>query len=296
MNDLIADGAELERLFTGTEWAEGPVWLPESQSLRWSDIPNNRILEYDSITGQTIVFRDGAEFTNGRTLDLEGRVVQCSHGRRAIERETEDGPVVVVDHFGPHRLNSPNDIVVASDGSIWFSDPPYGIAAWGREGHPGEEEYGGSFVFRFDESTGVIAPMITDMVRPNGLAFNLDETILYVSDTAEIDVPGGLAHIRAYDVVDGQCVNSRVFAEPRPGVSDGFRVDREGRIWTSSLSSVQVFAPSGELLARIPVPEKSSNLCFGGIDGSDLYVTASTSLYRIRTTTTAAPRAVRSEQ
>lgn len=290
MTDLIASGAVLEKLYTGSEWAEGPVWIPELRSLRWSDIPNNRILQYDSVTGETVAFRDHAEFTNGRTLDLQGRVVQCSHGRRAVERETPDGPVTIVDHYGLHRLNSPNDIVFASDGSMWFSDPSYGIASSGHEGHPGEEEYGGCYVFRFDESVGTLTPVITDMVRPNGLAFNLDESVLYVSDTSEIDVPGGVAEIRAYDIVDGTCVNPRIFAEPRPGVPDGFRVDREGRIWTSSLSAVQVFAPSGELLGKVEVPEKSSNCCFGGPDGSDLYITASTSLYRIRTTTTAAPR------
>jgi gluconolactonase len=286
MSDLIAPGAELEHLFTGAIWSEGPLWIPQSATVRWSDIPNNRILEFDSASGTTDVFRDNAEYTNGRTLDRSGRVVQCSHGRRAIERETDTGPVTLVDHWGDARLNSPNDIVVARDSTIWFTDPPYGIAPGGVEGHPGELEYGACYVFHFDEATGDLTPVITDMVRPNGLAFSPDESILYVSDTAGIDVPNGSAHIRAYDVIDGRCVNGRIFADPQPGVSDGFRIDTEGRLWTSSGDSVQIFSPDGELLHRVPVPEKIANVCFGGPDGRDLYIAASTSLYRIRTTTT----------
>jgi gluconolactonase len=290
MTSLIAHGAELEHLSSGCSWAEGPVWLPDTESVRWSDIPNDRILEFRSRTGLTTVHRQGVEFTNGRTLDLDGNVVQCSHGNRAVEREIGGLATVIVDRWQGKRLNSPNDVVVASDGAIWFTDPPYGILPEGHEGHAGVEEYGGCFVFRFDESTGSLTAVITDMIRPNGLAFSADESVLYVSDTSGDDVPGGVAHIRAYDVVDGSCVNGRVFAEPRPGVPDGFRVDNAGRIWTSSASGVQIFASTGELIEQIAVPEAVSNLCFGGADGSDLYITASTSLYRIRTTVTQALR------
>jgi gluconolactonase len=282
----------LEKLYTGAVWSEGPVWLPESQSLRWSDIPNNRILEYATATGETRVHREDVEFTNGRTLDLQGRVVQCSHGRRSVEREVDGVPTTIVDRFDGRRFNSPNDVVVASDGSIWFTDPPYGILS-DVEGHRAEQEYDGCFVFRFDEVSGKVTAVITDMVHPNGLAFSPDERVLYVADTGRLvdrDAPG---HIRAYDVIDGACANPRLFAEVRPGVADGFRVDAEGRVWTSSEDSVQVFAPDGELLERIPVPEKVGNLCFGGPDGRNLYVVASTSLYRIRTTTRAAVRPVR---
>ncbi len=269
---------ELEKLWTGGEWLEGPLWLPDSQSVRFSDIPNNRILEFDRASGETHVHRENVEYTNGRTLDREGRVVQCSHGRRAVEREVDGEVEVLVDHWEGGRFNSPNDVVVASDGVIWFTDPPYGIQASGREGHPGEEEYGGCFVFRFDPTTAVATPVITDMVHPNGLAFSPDETLLYVADT------GGEAvrHIRAYDVATGE---GRVFVKPS-GTPDGFRVDAAGRVWTSSSDAVQVFAVDGELLLDIPVPEVVSNVCFGGPDGTELYLTASTSLYRIRTTVT----------
>ncbi|PWC06414.1 SMP-30/gluconolactonase/LRE family protein [Mycetocola zhujimingii] len=275
---LIA--GELEKLWTGGEWLEGPLWLPGSESVRFSDIPNNRILEFDRATGETRVHRDDVEYTNGRTLDLEGRVVQCSHGRRAVEREVDGEVEVLVDRWAGGRFNSPNDVVVASDGTIWFTDPPYGIQESGREGHPGVEEYGGCFVFRFDPATGVATPVITDMVHPNGLAFSLDEKLLYVADTGGESV----RHIRVYDVATGE---GRVFVHPS-GTPDGFRVDAEGRVWTSSSDAVQVFSSSGELELNIPVPEVASNVCFGGPDGSELYITASTSLYRIRTTVTSA--------
>jgi gluconolactonase len=274
----ILAGAELETLYRGTRWGEGPVWLPGTGRLRWSDIPNDRILEYDADTGRTEVYRQGVEFTNGRTLDLAGAVVQCSHGRRAVERDTGTGVVTLVDRWAGYRLNSPNDVVVASDGAIWFTDPPYGILS-DKQGHLAEPEYGGCYVFRYDELTGQIAPMVTDMVHPNGLAFAPGERVLYVSDTSALHDPGGYHHIRAYDVVDGECVNGRVFAEVSPGCPDGFRVDPHGRVWTSSGDSVQLYAPDATHLARIPVPEPVSNLCFAG---PDLYITAATSLYRVR--------------
>lgn len=276
---LIA--GELEKLWTGGDWLEGPVWLPESQSVRFSDIPNNRILEFDRGTGETQVHRSDVEYTNGRILDLEGRVVQCSHGRRAVEREVDGEVEVLVDRWEGGRFNSPNDVVVASDGAIWFTDPPYGIQASGREGHPGHQDYVGCFVFRLDPGTGVATPVITDLVHPNGLAFSPDEQLLYVTDTG---VTGG--HIRVYRVDTGE---GRIFATP-PGTTDGLRVDTAGRVWTSAGDAVQVFAADGELLLDLPLPEVASNVCFGGLNGTELYITASASLYRIRTTVTDAAR------
>lgn len=294
MSSLLAPDASLERLYTGTEWAEGPVWLPEPRALRWSDIPNNRIMQYHADDGRTVVYRENAEFTNGRTLDLDGAVVQCSHGRRAVERDTGGEVTVLVDRWEGKRLNSPNDVVVASDGSIWFSDPPYGIIS-AREGRVAGPEYGGEcYVFRFDERRGELTPVITDMVHPNGLAFSPDERILYVSDTGWVLDESDPRHIRAYDVVDGACVNGRVFAEIDEGWPDGFRVDEAGRVWSSSGDGVRVFAPDGELVLRVPVPEKIGNLCFGGPDGHDMYIAATSSLYRITTTTRGAPRPGRS--
>jgi gluconolactonase len=289
MSSLLAPGASLERLYTGTEWGEGPVWLAGIRALRWSDIPNNRILQYQADDGQTIVYRENAEFTNGRILDLNGQVVQCSHGRRAVERDTGGEVTVLVDRWQGKRLNSPNDVVVAADGSIWFTDPPYGILS-NREGRKADPEYGGCYVFRFDEQRGELTPVVTDMVHPNGLAFSLDERILYVSDTAGGRDNSAPRHIRAYDVKDGACANGRVFAETEVGVPDGFRIDEAGRLWSSSGDGVLVFAHDGELLLHVPVPEKVANLCFGGADGQDLYIAAASSLYRIRTATRSAAR------
>jgi gluconolactonase len=278
----LADTATLETLFSGTAWGEGPVWLPREERVRWSDIPNDRILEYDPGSGRAGVHRTGVGYTNGRTLDHSGAVLQCSHGRRAIERDAGGELSIVVDRFEGRRLNSPNDVVVARDGTIWFTDPPYGIHHSGAQGHPGEEEYGGSYVFRYDERTGRLDAVVTDMWHPNGLAFSPDESILYVSDTSVLWHADGHHHIRAYDVVDGTCRNGRVFAVIEPGVPDGFRVDADGRVWTSSGDGVQVYSAECAKLSVIELPEVASNLCFGGRDRRDLYITGKTSLFRVR--------------
>lgn len=282
---VLPDDAALEYLWTGATWGEGPLWMPAERVIRFSDIPGDRIMQFDPASGQTSVHRDAVEFTNGRTLDLDGSVIQCSHGRRAVEREAAGEVTTIVDSFGDARLNSPNDVVVASDGTIWFTDPAYGIEQ-PREGHAGEREYGECFVFRFDPRSGKLDPVIIDMEAPNGIAFSPDESVLYVSDTSGSNEDGrGNRSLRAYDVVDGRCKNGRVVTRAELGVIDGFRVDESGRIWTSSQDAIVVVDPAGTPVARIPVPETIANLCFGGVDGHDLYITASTSLYRIRTTT-----------
>ncbi len=284
---LVPDGASLVRVTTGATWSEGPVWLPAEGVLRWSDIPGDRILEVDPSEGVLRVHRDDVEFTNGRTLDLDGTVVQCSHGRRAIEREIDGVPTTVADRWEGHRLNSPNDVVVASDGAIWFTDPPYGIVQ-PHEGHPGEREYGGNFVFRVDPRDGTVSAMIRDVEEPNGLAFSPDESVLYVTDTscALRQDGSGNHHIVAYDVAaDLSCSSPRVFAVIEPGAADGIRVDEQGRVWSSSADSVQIFAPDGTPIGRIPVPETVGNLCFGGQDGTTLFIAATTSIYSIETTT-----------
>lgn len=284
---LLAPGAQLERVATGAGWSEGPVWLPRERVVRWSDIPGDRILEWDAATCETRVHRERVEFTNGRTLDREGRVVQCSHGRRAIEREVDGIVEVLVERHGGARLNSPNDVVVASDGAIWFTDPPYGIVQ-PHEGHPGEREYGGCHVFRFVEATGELSVATSAVQEPNGVAFSPDERILYVSDTSvALRRDGTGEHCIHAFAVDEQwrLAPLGVLASIEPGVPDGLRVDVEGRIWTSSADGVQVLGADGATLGRIPVPEVVGNLCFGGEDGHDLFVAASTSLYRIRTAT-----------
>jgi gluconolactonase len=224
-------------------------------------------------------------YTNGRTLDADGSVVQCSHGQRRVERDREGTVTALVDSFEGRRLNSPNDVVIARDGAIWFTDPPYGILPGTVEGHEGDQEYGGCYVFRYEPATNTLTEVITDLTYPNGLAFSPDESVLYVSDTA------GARHgvplkIGAYAVHDGVCRPTGSFIEfDDEHPADGLRVDEEGRIWTSAGPSVQVYSPSAELLATLTLPEKVANLCFGGPDGHDLYIAATTSLYRIRTTT-----------
>ncbi len=290
---LLAPGASLEKVAGGTRWAEGPVWIPELSRLRWSDVAGDAIHEFDPASGQASLYRSGVEYTNGRTLDLDGSVVQCSHGLRRVERDRDGTVTPIADHWAGGRFNSPNDVIVAADKSVWFTDPPYGIDPSGVEGHPGTSDYGACYVFRLeagsDPTAGAAVPVVTDMVHPNGLAFSPDESLLYVADTGYLQVEGAVGSLRVYDMVDGMPVNGRDFAEVRPGSTDGLRIDADGRIWSSSKDSVQVLSTTGEVLLKIDVPETVANLCWGG-DGHDLYITATTSLYRIRTAVLAAPR------
>jgi gluconolactonase len=300
MAGLIEPGSTLEKLGTGAVWAEGPVWLPDTRTCRFSDIPGDRILQFSEETGELTTYREGVGFTNGRTLDLDGSVVQCSHGFRRIERDRGGVVEELAARWSGARFNSPNDVVVKSDGTIWFTDPSYGIQKAG-EGYPGELEYGDHYVFRFDPGDGSVRPVVIDVEMPNGLAFSPDESLLYVADSGIVAPdgvrdpgrPGGHS-IHCYDVFDGRkCKNGREFVEVNPGLPDGFRVDETGNVWTSSADSVQVFDPQGQRVERVPVPETIANLCFGGDDGRTLYITATTSLYRIRTTVRDAAAVVR---
>jgi gluconolactonase len=278
----------LERLCTGARWSEGPVWIHDDDSVLWSDIPNDRMLRWSARDGMT-VWRERVEFTNGHTRDHDGTLLHCSHGLRAVFRTDVDGSRqrIVVDRWQGKRFNAPNDVVVKSDGTIWFTDPPYGLII-PEEGHGGESEIGDCYVFRHDPRTGATDPVTDLPIEPNGLAFSPDERVLYVSDTsAALEREAtGLACIWAFDVVDGVgLANGRTFADVSPGVPDGFRVDDKGWIYTSSLDSVQVFHPDGTRLGKIHVPEKVGNVTFGGPDRDVLYIAASTSLYRIRLST-----------
>ncbi|MET3919042.1 gluconolactonase [Variovorax sp. OAS795] len=285
----VVEGARLEKLCTGAAWSEGPVWMHEDDAVLWSDIPNDRMLRWSPKDGMS-VWRSGVEFTNGHARALNGDLLHCSHGLRAIVRTrvSADGvhagthDEIVVDRHLGKRLNSPNDIVVKRDGTIWFTDPPYGIAS-DREGHRAEREQAANFVFRFDPATGRLDAMTDAVEEPNGLAFSPDESLLYVSDTSAAmrSDGGGRHHLMVFDVHAGGLSNPRVFAEVNPGLPDGFRLDAAGWVYTSSLDSVQVYHPDGSLLGKIHVPEKVGNLCFGGARRNQLYIAASSSLYRI---------------
>ena len=281
--EMLPEGVDLERHFTGTAWAEGPVYFSDGDYVVWSDIPNDRMMRWSLSEGAS-VFREPAGYTNGNYLDRQGRLVSCEHGNRRISRTEPDGSVVtLVDRYDGNRLNSPNDLVVKSDGTIWFTDPPYGILS-DHEGHKAESELGANYVFRFDPETGELRIVGDDFDRPNGLCFSPDESILYVADSGEP------RHIRAFDVVDGEHIsNGRIFAVVRPGMPDGFRVDTKGNLFTSAWDGIQVYSPEGELLGKVLVPEeRTANCSFGGPDKSRLFITADRSLYSIKLNVTGA--------
>jgi gluconolactonase len=275
--------AKVERLATGFRWAEGPVWLGDTRCLLWSDIPNNRIMRWDEATGQTTVFRQPSNFANGNTRDRQGRLVTCLHGGRSIVRTEYDGTITTVaDRFDGKRLNSPNDVVVKSDGSIWFSDPVFGLLGY-YEGYKAEPEGPVTRVYRIDGATGALSVVADDVNGPNGLAFSPDESILYV-----VESRANPRLIAAYDVVGGtKLAKKRTFIDAGPGTPDGFRVDVDGNLWCGwgmgqeGLDGVHVYNPEGRLIGRIDLPERCANLCFGGTYRNRLFMVASTSVYAL---------------
>ena len=281
--DRIHRNAFLETIATGMLWAEGPVYFGDGNYLIWSDIPNNRMMRWLPGTGVE-VFRPDSNYANGNTRDCQGRLVSCEHGGRRVTRTEYDGTITVVaDNYQGRKLNSPNDVVVKSDGSVWFTDPPYGILS-DYEGNRAEMELDGCYVFRVDPETARVDIAVDDMVKPNGLAFSPDESILYVADSGVSHDPDGPHHIRAYDVRDGQeLANGRVFAEIDPGLPDGFRLDTDGYLWTSARDGVHCYAPDGTLVGKVLTPERVSNLTFGGPKKNRLFMTATTSVYSIYT-------------
>ena len=271
----------LDVLHTGCRWAEGPVWFGDHNCLVWSDIPENRMLRWHPETGVS-VFRADSNHSNGNTRDRQGRLVTCEHGKRRVTRTEHDGSITVIaDSYGGRPLNAPNDVIVHSDGGIWFSDPTYGIMGH-YEGFPAAQEQPTRNVYRVDPATGEIAIMVDDFTQPNGLAFSPDERTLYVADSSRSHDPDAGHHIRAFDVVDGRrLTNGRVFAAIEPGQPDGMRVDVEGNVWTSALDGVHVYAPDGTLLGKVRVPETVANLTFGGRKRNRLFIAATTSLYAV---------------
>ncbi|HKN36487.1 MAG TPA: SMP-30/gluconolactonase/LRE family protein [Terriglobales bacterium] len=279
--------AAVERLYTGTRWAEGPVWFGDGRYLLFSDIPNNRMLRWLEETGEVSVFRSPSNYSNGNCRDRQGRLITCEHDMRRVTRTEYDGTItVLMDHFQDKKLNSPNDLAVHSDGAIWFSDPGYGIMS-NYEGHKAPFELPAS-VYRLDPKTGEATVVATDMDKPNGLCFSPDEKRLYIVDTGIPKRAGDPRPIRVYDVVDGVRLNNgRMFANMSPGSSDGIRCDVDGNVWSAagwaggSYSGVHVFAPDGTLIGKIQLPETCANLCFGGAKKNRLFMAASQSLYAV---------------
>ena len=280
---LFNDGAHVDKLFTGCRWAEGPAYFFAGRYLVWSDIPNNRMLRYDETSGQVSVFRQPAGNSNGNTVDRQGRLVTCEHSGRRVSRTEHDGSITTIaDNWRGKRLNSPNDVVVKSDGSIWFTDPTYGIDT-DYEGDKADSEIGASNVYRADPASGEVEAVITDMVKPNGLAFSLDERQLYVVDTGRTHAPENPAHIRVFDIgAGGDVSGGRVFADCASGLYDGFRFDEGGRIWTSAHDGIHCYDPDGTLIGKVKVPEAVANCVFGGPKRNVLYICATTSLYSVR--------------
>lgn len=271
-------------------WAEGPVWL--ANSLFFSDIPKRRMLRW--IEGQsTSVALADSEFNNGNTTDLTGAMVSCVHGLRHVVRRPDPDKLtaseVIADSFEGKRLNSPNDVVVSSDGAIWFTDPPYGIVS-DYEGYSAESEIGANYVYRIDPANGTVAAVATDFDKPNGLAFSPDEKLLYIADSGaaagwhapEMDLAAP-HHVRVFEVAAGNLKHGRVFADITPGVPDGLRVDVTGNLWISAHDGIQCYRPDGSLIGRIVLPEPTANCCFGGPHGTDLFITSSSCVYRVRT-------------
>ncbi len=272
----VMGNAPVKRLATGFDWVEGPVWFGDANCLLFSDIPNNRIVRWseDGVT----TYRQPSNFANGHTRDRQGRFVSCEHGLRRVTRTEWDGTITVIaDSYQGKRLNSPNDVIAASDGAIWFTDPHYGIMT-DYEGFRAEQELPCN-VYRVDPAGGIEA-VITDMNCPNGLAFSPDESRLYVADTGRM-YAGDPQHIRVYDMLNGRPVNGRVHHSIAPGCADGIRTDTDGNLWSSAADGVHCIAPDGHLMGKILVPELVSNTCFGGRAKNRLFITATTSLYSV---------------
>jgi gluconolactonase len=280
-SSLRLGSASVERIATGCRWSEGPVWFGDLRTLLWSDIPNNRIMRWDEETGAVSVFRAPSNFANGHTRDRQGRLVSCEHGTRRVTRTELDGTITVLaDSYQGKRLNSPNDIVVKSDGSVWFSDPSFGVLT-DYEGHRGEAELPTN-VYRIDPATRALTVVSDSLSFPNGLAFSPDEKLLYV-----VESRASPRKIHAFDVIDGvKLGKSRVVIDAGQGSPDGFRVDEHGNLWCgwggkSELDGVRIFSPEGDALGHIHLPERCANVCFGGVKRNRLFMAASHSVYAI---------------
>ena len=285
--NMIVPTADLDELYSDCRWAEGPVWFNDHGCLLWSDIPNQRILRWVP-EGGVSVFRSPSNFANGNSRDRQGRLITCEHGGRRVTRTEVDGSITILaDSFNGKKLNSPNDVIVRSDGTIWFTDPTYGILA-DYEGYKAEPEQPTRNVYRLDPSNGELTAVITDFYQPNGLAFSPDETKLYVADSAYSHSDDLPRHIRVFDVAeDGRSVSGgEVFCAVDSGLPDGFRFDTDGNLWTSAADGVHCFSPEGELLGKIKVPQVVANVTFGGPRRNRLFITATKSLYAIYLTVT----------
>lgn len=286
---LIISSADLDELYSDCRWAEGPVWFGDLNCLLWSDIPNQRILRWVP-EGGVSVFRQPSNFANGNTRDRDGRLVSCEHGGRRVTRTELDGSITVLaDSYQGKKLNAPNDVVVRSDGTVWFTDPTYGIMA-DYEGYKADPEQPTRNVYRLDPKSGELKAVITDFQQPNGLAFSPDETKLFVADSAYSHDEKAPRHIRVFDVTDDGTgvTGGKIFCTIDNGLPDGFRFDTNGNLWTSAGDGVHCFSPQGELLGKIKTRQTVANIAFGGPRRNRLFIAATKSLYAVYLTVTGA--------
>ena len=274
--------AKLELIHTGCRFTEGAVYFGDHRCLLFSDVPSSRILRWDEDTGQVTTFRANSNFSNGNTRDREGRLVTCEHSTRRVTRTEYDGSITVLaERWQGKRFNSPNDVVVKSDGTIWFTDPSYGLDQY-FEGGRGESEIGRCNVYRLDPRDGSIEVVADDFSRPNGLAFSPDERKLYIVDSGLFPDPDGPHHIRVFDVTEkGRLQNGKVLTDVSPGIPDGLRLDTHGNIWCSAADGVHCITADGELIGKIHTPEICANLVFGGRLRNRLFMCSYTSIYAI---------------
>ena len=283
----LIGNAVVERLWTGARWSEGPVWFGDARCLIWSDIPNNRMMRWTEETNQVTVFRQPANNSNGNTRDKQGRLITCEHLTRRVTRTEYDGQVtVLMDSFEGKRLNAPNDVVVHPDGHIWFTDPGYGILLH-YEGERADFELPTN-VYRLNPDTGEAIVVTDELEKPNGLCFSPDYSKLYLVDTGATHRPDHPRHIRLYDVDNNSRLkNGRLFCDMSPGLADGIRCDVDGNLWSSAgwvgegYDGVHIFAPDGDLIGKILLPEVCANLCFGGVKRNRVFMAGSQSLYAV---------------
>ena len=265
----------LKQIHTGSIWTEGPCYLKNSNKVVWSDIPNNIMYSFDF--NKVEVFRSPSNFANGNTTDNEGNLITCEHGARRVTKTDKNNVItLVVDEFDGKRLNSPNDVCIHSNGTVFFTDPPYGIIPGKRVGgFPGNMQYGGCYVFKYDPKNKSIEAIVTDMDRPNGIALSRDETHLMISNS------GDTKYLRRYEIDKDLTLSNPIeFARQDPtNVFDGFRFDSEDNLWTSCGKAVVCYNTAGEKIDVIEMPERVSNVEFGGMDGKTLFITATTSVY-----------------
>ncbi len=266
--------SQINKIYTGTLWAEGPAYIPHLNMLVWSDIPNNRMLKL--INGNISEYKNPSNFCNGNTVDNDENLISCSHGGRCIYK-TDDNlkTEILIDNYLGKKLNSPNDVCVSSNGDIYFTDPPYGIFS-DYEGYLGKQEYNGCYVFCYNPQKQKLKVLIDNLDRPNGITLSPDEKKLYVADTGD-----KIKHLYSYDLINGRALNKKLIYDFKPFFSDGFRCDKDGNIWTSAGKAIKCFNSDQDLIGQIKIPELVSNCEFGGKEGNILYITATTSLYSI---------------